>query len=300
MINRNPIMELGSDRLFKKVFGDNNGISRLEALIAACFKANYDEVKGNVKVLNSEKRINHKEDKRQEMDIVAEIQINNGLNTIINIEVNLYPGTTLKRNFLYVMGIQANSLKNKDNYNKILPILQISFDNYEINDKNPKIIKRCFIKDDTNTIIYKDLEFMHINIAKCYKAWYDKSINKEPKEEQDLILIGALLKIKNLKDFNSCLEETSMSKEVKEDIKNIVEDFNSDEYEWAYYDKAHNDLAIRNGDISLAKEEGIKQGKLEEKIQIAKNLLKEKTPIDIISKATGLSQEELEKLSLDN
>jgi predicted transposase/invertase (TIGR01784 family) len=137
---------------------------------------------------------------------------------------------------------------------------------------------------------------MHINIAKCYKAWYDKSINKEPKEEQDLILIGALLKIKNLKDFNSCLEETSMSKEVKEDIKNIVEDFNSDEYEWAYYDKAHNDLAIRNGDISLAKEEGIKEGK----IQVAKNLLKEKTPIDIIAKATGLSQEELEKLSLDN
>jgi predicted transposase/invertase (TIGR01784 family) len=87
-----------------------------------------------------------------------------------------------------------------------------------------------------------------------------------------------------------------MSKEVKEDIKNIVEDFNSDEYEWAYYDKAHNDLAIRNGDISLAKEEGIKQGKLEEKIQIAKNLLKEKTPIDIISKATGLSQEEFENL----
>jgi predicted transposase/invertase (TIGR01784 family) len=99
-----------------------------------------------------------------------------------------------------------------------------------------------------------------------------------------------------------------MSKEVKEDIKNIVEDFNSDEYEWAYYDKAHNDLAIRNGDISLAKEEGIKEGiqqgiqqGLEQgKIQIAKNLLKEKTPIDIISKATGLSQEEIEKLSLDN
>jgi predicted transposase/invertase (TIGR01784 family) len=95
-----------------------------------------------------------------------------------------------------------------------------------------------------------------------------------------------------------------MSKEVKEDIKNIVEDFNSDEYEWAYYDKAHNDLAIRNGDISLAKEEGIKEGlergKFEEKIQIAKNFLKEGIDVDIISKATGLSQEELEKLSLDN
>ena len=44
------------------------------------------------------------------------------------------------------------------------------------------------------------------------------------------------------------------------------------------------------------KEIGIEIGALEEKIQIAKNLLKEKVDMKIISKSTGLSLEKIEKL----
>ncbi len=44
------------------------------------------------------------------------------------------------------------------------------------------------------------------------------------------------------------------------------------------------------------KQEGVKVGKLEGKIETARELLKNGVDIDIIAKATGFSREEIEKL----
>ena len=41
---------------------------------------------------------------------------------------------------------------------------------------------------------------------------------------------------------------------------------------------------------------GLHQGKKEEKIEIAKNMLKEKCNMELISKVTGLSKEEIERI----
>ena len=51
-----------------------------------------------------------------------------------------------------------------------------------------------------------------------------------------------------------------------------------------------------NSGISSAKEEGIKEGKKEERIRIAKEMLKLEIPIEKIEKATGLTKEEIEKI----
>ena len=46
----------------------------------------------------------------------------------------------------------------------------------------------------------------------------------------------------------------------------------------------------------IGRREGIKEGINERNIEIVKNLLKEKVDVKIISKSTGLSLEEIEKL----
>ena len=43
-------------------------------------------------------------------------------------------------------------------------------------------------------------------------------------------------------------------------------------------------------------EQGVEQGSLQEKNQVAINLLKEKMPYDFISKVTGLTVEEIKKI----
>ncbi len=56
--------------------------------------------------------------------------------------------------------------------------------------------------------------------------------------------------------------------------------------------KEEDEIAMRNGEISLAIERGAK----EEKINIAKNMLREGTDIDFIAKVTNLSIEEIKKI----
>ena len=60
--------------------------------------------------------------------------------------------------------------------------------------------------------------------------------------------------------------------------------------EWALKDEGK-----REG-IELGKKEGVELGKKTEKKEIAKNMLKEKMELSIITKVTGLTEEELTAL----
>ncbi|MGM9879150.1 MAG: hypothetical protein ACI31R_03915, partial [Bacilli bacterium] len=54
---------------------------------------------------------------------------------------------------------------------------------------------------------------------------------------------------------------------------------------------------LRLSQLYTAKEEGIEQGSIKERHEIAKNMLKDKVDISTISRYTGLSKEQIEKLS---
>jgi len=54
--------------------------------------------------------------------------------------------------------------------------------------------------------------------------------------------------------------------------------------------------AVLAGAEERGEERGIEKGKAEEKLQIARNLKSMNLDVESISKATGLSQEEIEKL----
>ena len=85
------------------------------------------------------------------------------------------------------------------------------------------------------------------------------------------------LKIKN-KELDKAIEKLEyMSK--KDEERYIIDSFT--DYERDYYN-----------DTKTAKEEGIEEGKIE----IAKNMLKDNVDINIISKYSGLSVEEINKL----
>lgn len=320
-INKLPpgkIIPLTNDLLCKKVFGDIDGIRRLEGFISTYFNVPYEEVKGNVKILESEKRNKRINDKRQSVDIIAEIELINK-KFRLNIEMNLKKGTTLYRNFMYVTNF-IGGISNKEDYSKIIPVHQISFDNYDVNPDNPRVIKRCFIKDETNTIIHNLIEIDHINIERCKEIWYNRDIKKEMRADRELILLGALVTIDDIEEFKRCLEEIDMEKEIKEEIIDTVEEYSDDDdILRMYYDREKDQEAIRRGDLALAKqearEEGLKEGRAEGRaegreegreegskqktIEIAKNLLKMNISIDDISKATELSIDEINKLNED-
>ena len=96
-----------------------------------------------------------------------------------------------------------------------------------------------------------------------------------------------------------------MPKEIKEDIYNTVVDYSSFEDNIGWYDKELDTWKINEGNKKLARregyqegmEKGIEKGMENKSILIAKNLLQENLPIELISKTTGLSIVELKSIN---
>ena len=62
------------------------------------------------------------------------------------------------------------------------------------------------------------------------------------------------------------------------------------------WQKEKMDALVKYNEIENAKKEGIAEGIKEQTIEIAKNLLKENIDVETISKATGLTEEELKNI----
>ena len=276
------------DLLFKKMFGSNEEIGRLENLLSLYFNIPIEELKGRVRVINNEKLINQKNEKRQTFDILAKVELINNKEKI-NIEINLSNSVgLLNRNIVYISHIFSSQSKNKENYLEIEPVIQINFDDFEIDENNQAIIKKYYIQSDTGHKLTHNLQIYHINIEKCKNIWYNEDINKYSKEEQRIIIFGSLMKAKNKDEFNKCLEALDMEEFVKENIGQTMEDLNSDEELLLFFDK---DKIIKS-ELAENFEKGIKQGKIE----IAKNMLSKKIDEKTISEITGLTLKELDLL----
>ena len=63
-IETKKIIPLGYDRAFKKIFGDNEAIERVEAFLAEYLNIPCEDIKGKVTILNEEKRVATKNSKR--------------------------------------------------------------------------------------------------------------------------------------------------------------------------------------------------------------------------------------------
>ena len=290
-LKNGEIISLGYDLLFKKVFADDNNIERLEGLIGAWLNVDYKEIKGRVKILNNQKSLENRKDKEQEYDIAGYINLESG-GIILNIEINMTRGSVLLRNFTYAANMFSRQFDNKDDYKKASQLIQLSFDNFDINPKNPKVVKHCYMRDETNKVVEDNFEVIHIDIEKCKKIWYDKTIEKEEKEDRNLILLGALLTLTKIEDFKKCLEDINMEDNIKENITDAVEEFSLDKDIYVAYDREKEKERIHRTDVLIAEEKGAKQ----KSIEIAKNLLKNNVDIEIIINSTGLSKQEIEKL----
>ena len=251
---------LSCDLMFKKVFGDNENIERLEALLSLYLDIPIEVLHGNVTIVNNEKRLKQQDEKRQEVDLLANIELINGRERI-NIEVNKNYNKKLviDRNVSYAAGIFSSSLNSSQDYSELVPLIQINFDVFDLYTDN-KIVDVYKLRNNHKHILTEKFQIHHVNIEKCKRIWYDKSIDKYSNYEQKIIKLGALMSMNSTEEFNGCLEEMDMSDNVKKSIKTTVEDFNSDEEMLIYYDKEQYELAMRNGEITLATERGIEQG----------------------------------------
>ena len=278
-------MQLTVDYAFKRVFGKNGNESILKDLLESILNI---EIK-SITIQNPEIPKNMKDGKIGILDVRAEL---NG-DEITEVEMQVQDQHNIdKRSPTYLTKIYSDQLKEGEQYievKKVVVINILNFDYYKRNSyhsvarmmfeeskENEKVDLGYIVEDKYAT---KDLEMHFIELPKFRKKDPDMS----NKLEQWLCLIcDEEDKIKMAESKN---EEIEKAKKELEKLAMNPED--RELYELRL-------KAIR--DEMNIRYSGYIDGMAEKSIEIAKNMLKENVNLELISKVTGLSLEEIENL----
>jgi predicted transposase/invertase (TIGR01784 family) len=94
---------------------------------------------------------------------------------------------------------------------------------------------------------------------------------------------------------NNEIAEGSSSKNIAQARQKLSE-INMDEQERRIYEKYIINTVRDRDALNTAKAEGLKEGEIKGKIEVAINALKSGLPVSMISSLTGLTEQEIEKL----
>ena len=277
-----------NDRAFKEVFLNPNNSDLLKALLEFILKIKIDKLEikktellsGNVNV----------KDKR--VDAI----VHTG-NKKIEIEINSQNKDYLHtRSTAYICNIYQSNASVGDTYNEDTDIIQVNLTwGLGKNNEEMKIYK---IMNEKGELYVKNFIIYEINMDYYDKIWYSKN-EEEIKKNQYMIMLD--LDKKELKNMPK-------DKIVDKYITNVTIVNDDPEFQ-KYMSEEEDKRKIQNSLLSEAKEEGISQGytsgindgiskgKNKKSIEIAKNMLKKNMSIEDISDITGLSIEEINKLT---
>lgn len=215
-------------------------------------------------------------------------------NEIICIEMNNNLSSTkpLSRNISYASDLYKAGVNQGTgyNYNKVI---QININNFTFKG-NDETLEVYYIGNKKGEAFTDKLVFFQIYIPNIKKKLYN---GEKLSELEKLILVFNENDEENLKRLCG-------GNEIMEDyVKEAKEASERDEI-IGLYDKEMHLENIRISEIEDARiegleqgvKQGIKRGIKQDKIEIAKNMLNDNMDIDIISKYTGLSIKEIEKL----
>ena len=211
------------------------------------------------------------------------------------VEMQLYWNESFKsRVLLNASKAYVNQLEKADKLSLIKPVYALNFVN-GVFEKSAKMAKEYYhyykivnINDTEKQI--KGLEFLFIelpkfkpqsrNQKKLHKLWmrFLTEINENTTEVSEDLLAN--------QDIREAIEYMERSAYTKEELDSY--------YKWKIDSMTAQDMLDSAEAIGL--EKGLEKGKMEEKIEIAINLLKSGISIDIVNSATGLSIKQIEEL----
>ena len=273
-----------NDRAFKEVFLNPDNSDLLKALLEFILKIKIDKLEiKKTELLSGNVNI---KDKR--VDAI----VHTG-NKKIEIEINSQNKDYLHtRSTAYICNIYQSNASVGDTYNEDTDIIQVNLTwGLGRNNDEMKIYK---IMNEKGELYVKNFIIYEINMDYYDKIWYSKN-EEEIKKNQYMIMLD--LDKKELKSMPK-------DKIVDKYITNVTIVNDDPEFQ-KYMSEEEDKKKIQNSLLSEAKEEGISQGisqgytsGINDGIkQTAKNLLSMNMPLEDISKATGLSIEEINEIS---
>lgn len=295
-------LPLTSDYVFKRVFAKDENNSMLKDFLEAIL----DRKINKVVVKNPEIPKNMLDERLGVLDLKLDVDDNE----VIDVEMQMQNEHNIKeRSGVYLSKIVAEQLKTKQPYTDIKKGITINLLNFEYFRRNSYHSVSRMRFEETTEREYVDLgyekeEEIATDIFEMHFIELPKFIKKNPtcktKLEQWLwLLVGdkeemvqmAMEENEEVKKTVEVLDELSLSEEERQLYeyrqKALLDEIDRIDY--------MSKKRFREGEEQGLKQ-GEKNGKRQEKIEIAKNLLKKNISLEIISEATGLTEEEIKEL----
>ena len=264
-----------SDVMFKTMLQNNSRLKYSARFISYYLDIEEDELLKSIKLVKNELDKKKLDEKGERCDYVAEV---NG--TTINIEVNNNEKKeVMERNMEYAHRLYSKNVKigSKEGYRQVI---QINLNNFAF-EGNDKIVDTYYMQNSEGIKLNYKLIFIQIYIPNLRKKCYNEGKDNLSKEEKyALLLVEPDVELsKELAEGDNLMEEyLDEAKEVSE-WDDIGESYDK---EWALRDQGVTD--------------GIIKGKEEKKIEMVRAMLIQGINIELVSKCSGLSIEEVAKI----
>lgn len=310
-IKTERIIPMTYDKVFKGVLISKEARGYLISLISNITGIKKEDIKDNLVFKNNEQRISGISAKKKITDMVVEINDN-----VINLEMNkeYYEGL-LDRNSEYISKIRESVILEGGKYSDMPKVIQINFDNYNKYIPDKRVVIKFEMMDSEKKIKEGvNIESYHVILPNALEKYYNE------KNEEELVKELVIMTADSNDELEKLIRDNMELKKVGEKIVEI----SRDEELQGWYDEEEHQRMVRNSLVSSAikkgwnkgiedgkkeglkeglkegKEEGLKEGIekgiLQGKKDIAKKLMEQKISIEIISKTTGLSIDELNDL----
>jgi predicted transposase/invertase (TIGR01784 family) len=276
------------DVVFKNIFGERN-IEVLADFLKAVLDLPADEYQ-DIRMIDPHLLRRHKDGKLGTLDL--RIVTKSGNSVAVELQVAPQP-SIWKRMEYYNARLLTDQVDSGDDYDKINRAVSILI-SYPVLLKENGEFHHNFVRHDKRTnVTYPDSSEIHVlEVQKAEKADDSPLANwlrffaAETEEEFTMIAQTrpAIAKAWGVVQFLSGDEEARRLAEYEE---------------MARRDEADRQKGAYKQGLQEGRQEGLQEGRQEEKFEVARNLLREKIPAEVVSRATGLSLDEINRLASD-
>lgn len=277
------------DFVFKKIFGTEKNKPILINFLNAVIKPT-TPIK-DVEIKNNDIDKDFIEDKFSRLDVKATTSNKEHINIEIQVK-NEY--NMIQRTLYYWSKMYSEQIQNRDNYSKLERTVCINILNFKYL-KNDKYHNAYRLKEITSNEELTDLQEIHfIELPKFNEIGnkeYVENVEKMDALEKWLEFL--------VEPESNTVRQLELSNEEIKLAKSELYRLSMDSKEREQYNMREKAIYDRISALENAEAKGKREGKLERKLEIIRESLSKGLEISLISKITGLSEEEILKIKKD-
>ena len=263
--------------MFKYIFGSQQHKRALVSFLSAVLRLPKEELEG-LEILNSELIKNHKKDKKGVLDV--RVKTKDGKEIDIEVQI-IDSGYMAERTLFYWSKMYTQQLESGLDYTHLKKCITINIVDFDVTPLKKLSSVYHIFEDETKFKLTDVLEIHFLELKKLYNS-------EIPKDENDPLVMWMEF-IDGKREVIDVLSKKNDDINYAYDLLKIISKDKKARMEYEARLAAIRDEMTR---LHVAKEEGKQEGKIE----VAENLINLELDVNTIIKATGLTEEEIERI----